>query len=96
MQEHKWRRQFPIGHYVVDFYCPQIRLIIEIDGDVHAFQEEKDATRQSYLESQKIRVLRFTNDEVLKNLDGVLHTIWELGEIEKPPHPNPLPRGERE
>lgn len=74
----KWRRQQPIDQYVVDFLCPELKLIVEIDGDVHAFQETRDEKRQAYLETQGFRVVRFTNNDIIKNLDGVLAVIWEL------------------
>jgi very-short-patch-repair endonuclease len=74
----KFRRQHPIGRYIVDFYCHEARLIIEVDGDVHAFQEEYDADRQAALEEQGCRVVRFSNHDVLKNMDGVLEMVFEL------------------
>ena len=74
----KWRRQQAIDQYVVDFLCYELRLIVEIDGDVHPFQEREDVARQSYLEAQGFQVLRFTNDDVLTNLDGLLRVIWDL------------------
>jgi very-short-patch-repair endonuclease len=55
-------------------------LVVEVDGDVHASQEERDTCRQAYLESQGLRVVRFTNEEVLKDLEGVLTVLWGLSE----------------
>ena len=70
-------RQKPLGHYIVDFYCPSARLVIEIDGGQH--YEEKgayqDAIRDSYLENMGLCVLRFSNLDVLGNMDGVITTI---------------------
>ena len=76
---HKFRRQFGVGRYSVDFYCPKLKLGIEVDGDSHFLPgaKEKDSRRQSYIEQCGIRILRFTNDEVRTNLDGVLERIEE-------------------
>lgn len=71
----KFRRQHPIGHYIVDFYCPDHRLVVEIDGDVHASQEEYDVDRTAWLEESGYRVIRFTNREVSGQLETVLETI---------------------
>ena len=73
----KFRRQYSIGPYVVDFYCPARKLAVEIDGDSHyiAGSNEYDAQRQTFIESFGIRFLRFTNREVHQNLDGVLEEI---------------------
>jgi very-short-patch-repair endonuclease len=73
----KFRSQYSVGKFVVDFYCTELKLAIEIDGDSH-FQEgaqEYDRERQAFIESVGIRFLRFTNDEVYKNLEGVLEII---------------------
>lgn len=71
----KFRRQHNIGKFIVDFYCDEIKLIIEIDGDVHAFQEEQDKKRQIFLENRGMRIVRYTNYEVRDNLMGVLEDI---------------------
>lgn len=73
----KFRRQHGIGSYIVDFYCPERRLIIEVDGDVHAaeIQRTKDLNRENYLKSLGLQVVRYTNDEVINNLDGVLEDL---------------------
>lgn len=82
----KFRRQFSIGPYVVDFYCPALKLAIEIDGDSH-FQpgeQEKDRNRQRFIESTGIRFLRFRNVEIRENLRGVLEAIHRtIGESNK-------------
>ncbi len=73
----KFRRQGPIGPFIVDFFCPAHRLIVEIDGGQHFEDEgiEADARRTAWLQAQGYRVLRFTNPDVLTNLDGVCQTI---------------------
>lgn len=72
---YKFRRQHPIGWYIVDFYCAAAKLIIEIDGDSHAEQVEYDQVRTEWLESQGYRVIRFTNDEVFRQVEGVIEAI---------------------
>jgi len=74
----KWRRQQVIDNYIVDFYCPELRLVVEVDGDVHVFQEERDKMRQAYLENLGLRVIRFTNNDVMDNLEGVLTALWDM------------------
>ena len=70
----KFRRQVPIGRYIVDYVAFEHRLVIEVDGGQHAFD---DPARTRYLESEGFRVLRFWNNEVLQNIEGVLLTIIE-------------------
>ncbi|MEI7750229.1 MAG: DUF559 domain-containing protein [Candidatus Moraniibacteriota bacterium] len=74
---HKFRRQHSIGPYIVDFYCPEKKLIVELDGWQHNEQVKHDAERTVYLESLGLLVLRFWNNEVNKNLDGVILNILE-------------------
>ncbi len=91
----KFRRQMPIASYVVDFCCEASRLIIELDGGQHSARSEQDAKRTAVLESQGYFILCFWNDDVLRNIDGVLECI--VATVRPvPPHPNPLPSGERE
>ena len=71
----KFKRQVPIGDYVVDFYCHKYRLIIEIDGGIHEQQKEYDQFREEILELKYFTVLRFTNKEVEHDLPRVLETI---------------------
>lgn len=71
----RFRRQHPIEPYVVDFYCAAARLVIEIDGESHNGREQYDLDRSQFLIAQNLCTLRFANDEVLENLDGVLHSI---------------------
>jgi very-short-patch-repair endonuclease len=92
----KFVRQEPIGPYVVDFVCREKRLVIEVDGGQHA-TDPRDAIRDRWLADHRYRVLRFWNNEVLGNIEGVWETIFAAASAEAPPHPNPLPaRGERE
>ena len=73
----KFRRQHSIGGYIVDFYCPSKKLIIEIDGLSHFKKESKeyDKIRSNYFKGLDLRVLRFTNTEIDTNIDGVLLKI---------------------
>jgi len=74
----KFRRQYGIGSYIVDFYCPKIRLAIEIDGDSHFTDENliaSDGKRQQFIETYGIEFLRFTNKEITENIEGVLNSI---------------------
>ncbi|NTW14737.1 MAG: endonuclease domain-containing protein [Candidatus Moranbacteria bacterium] len=75
--EFKFRRQHSIGPYIVDFYCPEKKLVIELDGWQHGKKCEYDAERTVYLESLGLSVLRFWNDEVNGNLDDVVLNISE-------------------
>jgi very-short-patch-repair endonuclease len=72
-----FRRQHAIGPYVVDFCTPRHKLIIEVDGGQHLDQQEYDIECTAFLESSGYKVLRFWNDEVIKNRDGVLRVILE-------------------
>jgi len=74
---HKFKRQQPIGNYIVDFVCFDAKLIIELDGGQHADQDEADRSREAWLRSQGFRVIRFWNNDVMHNLDGVLERIME-------------------
>ena len=67
----KFLRQKPIGNFIVDFYCAQLLLVIEIDGPIHEDQKEYDAYRTSVLNEYSILVLRYTNDEVMFDLEAV-------------------------
>jgi len=73
----KFRRQHPIHIYIVDFYCHKLKLIIEIDGGYHDSKEQKllDAERSEILKFQELEIIRFTNDEVLENIEFVLRKI---------------------
>ncbi|HGJ65813.1 TPA: endonuclease domain-containing protein [bacterium] len=71
----KFRRQFPIGNYIADFVCLEKHIIIELDGGQHAINKPKDIERDKWLSNQGFRVLRFWNNDVLNNIDGVIETI---------------------
>ncbi len=73
----KFRRQYSIGPYVVDFYCPALRLAIELDGDSHFADgaAKHDEVRRCCIESYGIRIVRFLNTDVYENLDGVLEAL---------------------
>ncbi|MBI1741909.1 endonuclease domain-containing protein [Candidatus Acetothermia bacterium] len=73
-----FRRQHAVGRFIVDFFCPKAKLVIEIDGDTHAVQAEYDAERTRWLREQKgYRVIRFTNQEVHHYIESVLQRILE-------------------
>ena len=74
---YKFRRQQPLGDYIVDFVCFEKRLIIEVDGGQHNSQYLYDERRDAWLEQQGFRVLRFWNNEVLQNIEGVKEVIWQ-------------------
>jgi very-short-patch-repair endonuclease len=80
INDSRFRRQRPIGKYIVDFVCLETKLILEVDGGQHADQVEYDAVRTAFLESLGYRVLRFWNNDVLQNTDGVVTVI--LGALE--------------
>ncbi len=87
----KFRRQHPVPPYTVDFFCDRARLVVELDGSQH--DETVDAARTRCLEAQGLRVLRFWNDDVLKNTEAVLEAILNaIGD--RPLTPTPLPMGE--
>ena len=92
MQGLKFRRQQPIDNYIVDFVCFENRIIIEVDGGQHAAEDNKDIKRDTMLQRNGSKVLRFWNNEVLRNIDGVLEVIRETC-LSHPPL-NPLPSRE--
>jgi very-short-patch-repair endonuclease len=71
----KFRRQVPVGDYVVDFLCEEARVIVEVDGGQHAERAKRDAARTQRLAAQGYAVLRFWNNDVLENMEGVLATL---------------------
>lgn len=85
---HKFRRQRVIGDYIVDFVCLDGWLVVEVDGNHHAEQTAYDAARDRWLSGQGFRVLRFSDRDVLTELDAVLAVIWDALED---PHPGPPP-----
>ena len=76
----KFRRQHGIGRYIVDFYCAELNLVIEIDGDSHFSDEgkEKDTIRDAFMETLGIKFMRFTNEEVMKQTESVLERLFNL------------------
>jgi adenine-specific DNA-methyltransferase len=73
----KFRRQHPIGNYIADFCCEDLSLIIELDGSQHAAAEVQDAKRTMELENMKFLVLRFWNNQILQEIDGVIDAVVE-------------------
>jgi very-short-patch-repair endonuclease len=71
----KFRRQQAIDRFVVDFYCAERKLILEVDGPIHQTQQAQDVERQGYLETLGLRVIRFTNDEILNDMNGVIERL---------------------
>jgi very-short-patch-repair endonuclease len=93
LMDYKFRRQVPIVEFIVDFVCFEQKLIVEIDGGQHA-QSSEDVLRDAKLIKMGFRVLRFWNNDVIQNLEGVLMTILQHLQATTP-LPNPLPQGER-
>ena len=92
--DYKFRRQVPMHKYIADFICYDPRLIIELDGGQHTLQTKYDKKRDAFFAGEGFTVLRFWNNEMLENEEGVLLAI--LSALKNPPLPNPLPQGERE
>jgi very-short-patch-repair endonuclease len=99
----RFRRQHPLGSYIIDFVCLSRRFIVEVDGGQHAepAQQEYDARRTEWLEAQGYRVLRVSNTEVFDNLDGVAETIYQelirrpsVARSRRQPRPPPPSRAE--
>ncbi len=91
---YKFKRQVPIDRYIVDFICFANRLIIEADGSQHA-ESNYDADRDAYLAEEGFRVLRFWNNDILTNTEGVSEAIWAAlqDEASTPPPPPHSPNG---
>jgi very-short-patch-repair endonuclease len=96
--ETKFRRQVPVGPYIADFLCFEARLIVEADGGQHA-ESRHDAVRDAWFAAQGFRVLRFWNNDILQNPEGVAIAIAtvlsEKGPLTRPLRGHPLPQGER-
>lgn len=88
----KFKRQYVIDSYIVDFCCPEKMLIIEIDGSQHQDQKSYDDNRKKHLEGKGYTIIRFWNNEVLKEPEVILDAIYQKINA---PHPNPLPGRER-
>jgi very-short-patch-repair endonuclease len=86
----KYRRQHPIPPYIVDFYAPQLKLVVEIDGDTHDEQKEYDARRDNFLKNKGYEVLRFTNEAIHQDLEGVLEILRDYCARLGPPPSLPL------
>ena len=94
----KFRRQYPVGPFIVDFICSEKNVVIEVDGGQHAENEELDFQRSAYLNKMGYRVVRFWNNEVLQETEGVLTAIFEIlaNDNQNSPSPQPSPpSGER-
>jgi very-short-patch-repair endonuclease len=90
----KFRRQHPIEPYIVDFYCSSANLVIELDGESHEGRQNYDAKRETHLLSLGLKIIRVTNDDVLKNLEGVAEMILrEASADSSEPSPNPSLQG---
>ena len=91
----KFRRQFPIDRFIVDFFCADAHLIVELDGGQHAMQAAADAQRTKTLEAMGYMVLRYWNNDVMQNIDGVVEDIATALERHRsePPHPTLSPTG---
>jgi len=87
----KFRRQYPLEPYILDFYCHEAALAIELDGGQHTEQQHYDQQRTAYLESHGITVLRFWNNEVLQQTESVLEKIYLTLELLAPSSPALLP-----
>lgn len=74
---YKFTRQKPIRDYIIDFYCAELRLGIEIDGDSHPYQEDYDRRRTQILESDGIKLVRYWNNDVMANIEGVYDDLME-------------------
>ena len=95
----RFRRQHRIGCYIADFYCAAGKLVVEVDGDSHDERQAYDEERTNRMSQHKgLRVVRYTNDEVMKHLDAVLENIadWCSNVARPSPLPSPRSTGERE
>ncbi len=92
LEGYKFRRQEPIGSYIVDFICQEKLIIIEVDGSQHSVEKEKDSERDNWLQGEGYKVLRFWNNEVLTNTNGILEIIRDT--LKHHPLTPPLKGGE--
>ena len=90
----KFRRQQGIGPYILDFYCPDLRLCVELDGESHDMKNDYDNHRTLFLKSQGIRVIRFPNEHVMSHVVSVVTEILRVAEdiqcTNPTPHPSPF------
>ncbi|MEK7353219.1 MAG: endonuclease domain-containing protein [Chloroflexota bacterium] len=82
---HRFRRQHSVERFIVDFYCAEAGVVVEVDGPIHQYSREEDRIRQAYIESVGLRVLRFSNDQVCHNLESVMSCISTA--LTSPPDP---------
>jgi very-short-patch-repair endonuclease len=87
----KFRRQHPVGPFIVDFICPEKNVVIEVDGGQHDENRELDEQRSAYLNKMGYRVFRFWNNEVLQETEAVLDSIFAILANEKQTSPSPQP-----
>ncbi len=84
----KFRRQQGIGSYILDFYCPELKLCVELDGNSHEMKQEYDIERTMFLNGQGIEVLRFTNGQVMSHVLSVVNEILRYAALrQRKPHP---------
>jgi very-short-patch-repair endonuclease len=93
MMGNDFRRQKPLDQYIVDFFCSELMLAIEIDGDSHDYKEREDQKRQNHLESLGVRFLRFYDHDVNQNMEAVLTTIKQWIKEHTPPSGHPSQEG---
>jgi len=86
----KWRRQVPVGPFIVDFLCPEARIVVELDGGIHAERVLRDERREAYLRAQGLQVIRFWNREVAAELDRV---CWKIARACRETDPRQRRRG---
>jgi very-short-patch-repair endonuclease len=89
----RFNRQFPVGPFICDFVSRSAKLVIEADGGQHAAQEEEDRKRTEYLKIRGFRVVRFWNNDIIENIDGVVETIERILRTSPPPTPPARGRG---
>jgi len=94
IEGYRFRRQVPMGPYVIDFACLKARLVIEVDGSQHRDAFEREDRRTAWLASRGFRVMRFWNTDVLQRTEGVLESI-RAALLEPPPWPSPQGGGKR-
>ena len=94
LQQVKFRRQHTIGSYIVDFCCPDKKVVIELDGGGHAepSQQQKDKSRDQFLIQEGWKIIRFWNSDIDENFEGVLEKIYQVVDS---PSPQPSPQRER-
>ena len=91
LESYRFRRQFPLGEYIVDFICLEKKLIIEVDGGQHSDLSDYETERNQWLEKQNFQILRFWNNQVLNEIESVVEIILNI----LTPHLYPPPQGGR-